>query len=253
MMFRTPIKKLKEEIQTLSSNKSFEEFEVVLEDIKNRTKGNMKFKLDFINKMIDLVKEACQYQFELNKILKPYYAMANSIKIKGKRLLNENMKSTDHAKLLKFVQLLLRADFGNNVLPTVEVNELVYIIKLLESQVVLVNEYKKTLIKGVEDFNILNPIEFEIVVEKYKLVMSEINNFQDFVQKNFEHLKLNKDSINHVLKDIKRVVDKYKEFQNGIYLYQEILELFQKIRNLAGKFCYTEFNQKVELICEYNL
>ncbi len=252
-MFRTPIKKLKEEIQILSTDKSFEDFETVMEDVKNRSKGTMKFKMDFVNKMIDLVKEASQYQFEINKMLKPYFSMANAIKTKGKKFLNDNLKSTDQAKLLKFVTLLLRPDFGNNVLPTIEVNELAYIIKLLESQVSLVAEYKKSLVKGVEDFQLLNPIDFEVTLEKYKLVMTEMNSFQEFVQKNFEVTKFNKDTINQVIKDIKRVVDKYKEFQNGIYHYQEILELFNKVRNLAGKFCFTEFNLKVELICEYNL
>ena len=130
---------------------------------------------------------------------------------------------------------------------------MVYIIKLLESQQNLVAEYKKSLTKGVEDFQLFNSVEFEVLVEKYKLVMTEINGFQEFVQKNFEIIKLNKDSINQVLKDTKKVVDKYKEYQNGIYHYQEILEFFQKIRNLTGKFCFTEFNTKVELICEYNL
>jgi hypothetical protein len=252
-MFRLPIKKLKEEIQILSNNKSYEDFESVMEDVKNRSKGTMKFKIDFVNKMIDLVKEATQYQFEINKMLKPYFSMSNAIKTKGKKLLNENLKSTDQAKLLKFVTLLLRPDFGNNVLPTLEVNELAYIIKLIESQVSLVQEYKKSLIKGVEEFKLLNTVELEITLEKYKLVMTEINNFQEFVQKNFELTKFNKDTINQVVKDIKRVVDKYKEFQNGIYLYQEILELFNKVRNLSAKFCFTEFNTKVELICEYNL
>lgn len=252
-LFRTPLKKLKEEIELLSNDKSFEDFETVIEDVKNRSKGTMKFKIDFVNKMIDLVKEASQYQFELNKILKPYFAMANAIKTKGKKFLNENLKSTDQAKLLKFVTLLLRPDFSNNVLPTIEVNEMAYIIKLLESQQNLVSEYKKSLMKGVEEFNLLNPVEFEITVEKYKLVMGEINSFQDFVHKNFEVTKFNKDTINQIIKDIKRVVDKYKEFQNGIYQYQEILELFQKVRKLVGKFCYTEFNTKVELVCEYIL
>ena len=83
-MFRSPLKKLREEIQLLSGDKSFEEFETVMEDIKNRSKGPMKFKLDFVNKMIDLVKENSQYQFELNKMLKPYYAMSALIKTKGK-------------------------------------------------------------------------------------------------------------------------------------------------------------------------
>jgi methanogenic corrinoid protein MtbC1 len=253
LMFRTPLKKLKEELEILSTNKSFEEYELLLEDVKNRSKGNLKFKMDFINKMIDLVKEACQYQFELNQILKPYFGMANAIKTKGKKFLNENLKSTDQAKIFKYVPLLLRQDFNNNVLPNSEVQEIVYIIKLLESQSSLVNEYKKSLVKGIEEFYPINIVEFEIIVEKYKMVMVEINNFQEFVQKNFEVGKFNKETINQVMKDIKRVVDKYKEFQNGIYHYQEILELFQKIRNLAGKFCYNEFNIKVELICEYNL
>jgi hypothetical protein len=253
IMFRTPIKKLQEEIQTFSNNKSFEEFENLMEDVKNRSKGSMKFKIDFVNKMIDLVKEASQYQFEINKMLNPYYAMANSVKTKGKKFLNENMKSTDQAKLLKFVSLLLRQDFSNTMLPTIEVNEMAYIIKLFESQTSLVNEYKKSLSKGIDEFHNLNPVEFEITVEKYKLVMGEINNFQEFVQKSFEAMKLNKDSMNQILKDIKRVVDKYKEYQNGIFYYQEILEHFQKIRNLVAKFCFSEFDMKVELMCEYNL
>jgi hypothetical protein len=252
-MFRTPIKKLKEEIQVLSNDKSYEDFETVMEDVKNRSKGTMKFKMDFVNKMIDLVKEATQYQFEINKMLKPYFSMANAIKTKGKKFLNENLKSTDQAKLLKFVTLLLRPDFTNNVLPSLEINELAYIIKLLESQVSLVGEYRKSLVKGVEEFQLLKPVDFEVTLEKYKLVMTEMNSFQEFVQKNFEVTKFNKDTINQVIKDIKRVVDKYKEFQNGIYHYQEILELFNKVRNLTGKFCFSEFNLKVELICEYNL
>lgn len=252
-MFRSPLKKLNEEIQILANDKSYEEFETVMEDVRNRSKGPMKFKLDFVNKMIDLVKENSQYQFEINKMLKPYYTMSGLIKTKGKKFLNENLKSTDQAKLLKFVTLLLRADFSSNVLPTVEINELVYIIKLLEAQSNLVTEYKKSLLKGVEEFQPFNHIEFEIIVEKYKLVMIEINNFQDFAMKNFELTKMNKDSINQILKDIKRVLDKYKDFQYGIYHYQDILEFFQKIRNMAGKFCFNEFNLKVELICEYNL
>ncbi|MFM7854075.1 MAG: hypothetical protein ACKO96_19680, partial [Flammeovirgaceae bacterium] len=75
-MFKNPIKKLIEEMQNLSENKSFEEYEFIMEDIKNRSK-NLKIKMDFINKMIDLVKEACQFQFELNKMLKAYIIMAN--------------------------------------------------------------------------------------------------------------------------------------------------------------------------------
>jgi chemotaxis regulatin CheY-phosphate phosphatase CheZ len=251
--FKVPLKKLKEEIQGLSMDKSYEEFDNVMEDVKNRSKGTMKFKLDIVNKMIDLVKEACQYQFELNKMIKPYCSMANIIKTKGKKFLNENLKSNDQGKLLKFVVVLLRHDFITNVIHTIEIGEVVYIMKLLESQGSLVNEYKKTLVKGIDEFQLVNSVEFEIIVEKYQQVMNEINIFQQIAFKNFEMTKFNKDIINQVLKDIKRVVDKYKEFQNGIYHYQEILELFQKIRNLAGKFCYREFNTKVELICEFNI
>jgi len=83
-MFKNPIKKLREEIQLLGQNKSHEEYDQIMEDVKNRSKGNTKFKFDILTNMIDLVKEACQYQFELNKMLKPYYSMANSIKTKGK-------------------------------------------------------------------------------------------------------------------------------------------------------------------------
>lgn len=251
-MFKNPIKKLIEEMHNLSENKSFEEYEFIMEDIKNRSK-NLKIKMDFINKMIDLVKEACQFQFELNKMLKAYIIMANAIKLKGKKFLNENLKSTDQAKLLKFVTLLVRSDFINSILTTVDVTEMIYIIRLLESQTSLVNEYKKSLIKGIEEFVLMNPTEFEAMVEKYKTVMTEINNFQEFSQKNFEQVKFNKETITQIFKDIKRVMDKYKDFQSGIYHYQEILEFFQKIRNLTAKFCYSEFELKVELICNCSL
>ena len=75
-----------------------------MEDVKNRSKGSMKFKIDFVNKMIDLVKEASQYQFEINKMLNPYYAMANSVKTKGKKFLNENMKS--YSSVVRFREFI---------------------------------------------------------------------------------------------------------------------------------------------------
>lgn len=252
-MFKNPIKKLKEEIQTLSENKSFDEFQLVLDDVKNRSKGSMKFKIDFVNKMIDLVKEACQYQFELNQMLKAYYTMSNLFKTKGSNhFLNSNLNSTDKAKLLKFIGLF-RQDFISSHLPNIEVNEILYILKLIHSQTNLINEYKKNLIKGIDEFKEIDSIEFQIIVEKYKQVMMEINNFQEFSQKNFEVIKFSKDTINQILKDIKRVVDKFKEYQNGVHHYQEILDFFHKIRAMATKFCYNEFKIKVELICEYNL
>ena len=252
-MFKIPIKKLREAIQILAGDKSYEEFETVMEDIKNTSKGAMKFKLDFVNKMIDLVKESSQYQFELNRMLKPYYSMSSLIKTKGQKFLNENLKSTDKAKLLKYLTLLLRPDFCNNVLPTLDVNEMIYIIKNLESQTNLVNEYKKMIIKGIEGYQVLDSIEFQITIDKYKQALAEVNDFQDFAKRNYENMKMSKESVNQILKDMKKVVDKYKEFQNGIYHYQAILELFQKIRLMVTKFCYSEFGIKVELICEYNL
>jgi hypothetical protein len=251
--FKLPLKKLKEELLSLSGNKSYDDFESVMEDVKNRSKGTMKFKLDIVNKMLDLVKEACQYQFELNKMMKPYFSMANLIKTKAKKFLNESLKPNDQGKLLKFVHILLRHDFITHEILTIEVSEVINIMKLLESQNNLVSEYKKSLIKGIDDFKLADHIELKIIVEKYKQVMNEINTFQHFAMKNFELTKFNKDVINQVLKDIKRVVDKYKEFQNGIYHYQEILELYQKIRNLAAQFCFSEFGSRVELICDFNI
>lgn len=253
VMFRTPLKKLKDEIKLLAGNKSYEDFERVMEDIKNRSKNSMKFPTDLINKMIDLGKQNSEYQIELNRMLKPYYAMASLIKAKGKKFLNQNMKSTDQTKLLNYVSLLLRNDFVSSVLPTSPMDEMINFFKLLESQTNLVSEYKKTLIKGIEEYEVTNLVEFVVVVDKYKEVISEVNNFQDFIKKNSDNLKMNKESANQISKDIKKVVDKHQEFQNGIYHYKAILDLFQKIRDLAAKFCFNEFGEKVELICEYNL
>lgn len=252
-MFKTPFKRIRDEIQSLANNKSFEDYEQTMEDLKNRTKSNVKFKIELINRMVDLVKEASQYQFELNKILKPYFSMANSIKLKGKKFLNENLKLNDQAKLTKFVNLFMRSDFVNSVLFEVEVSEMMYIIQIMESQNSLILDYKKNLIKGIEEFNYINNVEFELLVNKYKMVMMEINSFQEFAQNNFDYLRYNKETVNSIFKDMKRVVEKYKEYHIGIFYYQEILELFGKVRDMASKFCYEEFGMKVELICEYNL
>jgi hypothetical protein len=151
------------------------------------------------------------------------------------------------------VNFLIRPDFVNSALFEIEVGEMIYIINIMESQHSLVSEYKKTLIKGIEEYNAINSVELEILVNKYKMVMLEINNFQEFAQNNFDYFRYNKETVNQIFKDIKRVVDKYKEFQNGIFHYQEILDLFGKIRNLTSRFCYNEFDLKVELICEFNL
>ena len=156
-----------------------------------------------------------------------------------------------HPELFKFVPIILRPDFCTTVLPTLDINELIYIIQLLENQDILVSEYKKSLIRGIEDYNPMNSIEFEVITGKYKQVIEEVNNgFQELSKKNTENFKNTKESFNQLIKDIKKTVEKYKEFQNGVYHYQVILDLFQKIKNLAMKFCFQEFNLKVELICD---
>ena len=108
-MFKTPLKKLKEEIQSLAEDNSYKEYENIMEDMKNRTQSSTKLKLDFINKMIDLVKVNSQIQFELNKMLKPYYSMSNLVRIKGKgkKIFNENLNSNERMKELKYYIMLI--------------------------------------------------------------------------------------------------------------------------------------------------
>ena len=252
-LFKNPLKKFKDDITILSKDKSYEEFEKVLNDIKTKTKTNFQFELKLIEKMIELEKENSLYNYEINKILKPYISMSKIIKNKGKKLLNDNIKNIDQTKLLKFVNLLLKPDFIHNILLSLEVNEMVYIIRLFEQQTILVNEYKKILTKQIDTFTIMNSIEFEILIEKSKNVMEEINKFNDETTKMLKQRQMSKESEKMVLKDIKKVVESFKIFQNGIIHYQNILELFNRIRNLVTKFCYQEFGLKVELICEYNL
>lgn len=212
----------------------------------------MKIKLEFIDKMINLVKEGSQYQYEINKMLKPYFTMANIFKSKSK-VVNESLSFNDNAKLLKYINFLSKPDFTSSILLSLDLTELIYALKIIESQTSLVNEYKRTLNKGIDEYTLTNVTELELCMEKYKQVMANIMHFQEETQKNFELIKFNKETTNQIFKDIKKVVDKYKEYQNGIFFYQELLEFFQKIRDLTAKVCYQEFDERVELICEYNL
>lgn len=214
----------------------------------------MKIKIDFIEKMIDLVKEASQYQFALNKFIKPYFSMASLYKNKINKFQYEHnlLTQNDQIKLLKYVNLLTRSDFVNNYLLTLEQSEFVYIIKLLNNQNYLVNEYKKSLIKGVENYEKLNIIELEILIDKYRLVMNNIYQFQEETKNKFDQMKFSKDVTSNILKDIKKVVDRYKDYQNGIFQYEETLELFYRIRNFVVDSCYKIFNIRIELVCEYN-
>lgn len=209
----------------------------------------MKIKIDFIEKSINLVKEGLKYQNEINKMLKPYFTMANIYKNNTKNSSNENNFLND-AKLLKYINYLSRSDFTSSILLSLDLNELIYTIKMIESESSLVSEYKKSLNKGIEEYVPTNITELELTMEKYKLVMNNIILFQEETKRNFS--KFNKETTNQIFKDITKVVDKYKEYQNGIIYYQELLELFQKIRDLTVKFCFQEFNAKIELICEYN-
>ena len=75
----------------------------------------------------------------------------------------------------------------------------------------MVNEYKKMIIKGIEGYQVLDSIEFQITIDKYKQALAEVNDFQDFAKRNYENMKMSKESVNQILKDMKKVVDKYKE------------------------------------------
>ena len=252
-MFKVPIKKFKEELNNLANNQSYEEFQGLIDEIKLHSKGKLEFKYDFITKMIELIKESCIYQNELNKILKPFYSMSSLIKMNKRPVFNSNLSNIDQAKAVKFINIFARADFLNKELTNIDNAEILFVINLLESQQTLIQEYKKTIISGVEEYRKINLNELEIFLTKYKNVQKEIKIFQEMAFSNFDKINFNKETINQILKDIKRVVDKYKEYQAGIFKYQELLTFFQRIRNMVAQTCSQEFNQDVELICEFNL
>ena len=168
-------------------------------------------------------------------------------------LLNENINNVEQTKIKKYVNIFTKSDFNNNKLLNEQVSEIVYVIRLFEQQTNLVNEYKKILTKQIDTFNIINSIEFEILLDKLKNVVEEINKFNEETTKILKQSTISNESEKMVLKDINKVVENFQVFQNGMNHYLNIIELFNKIRNLVTKFCYEEFGLKVELICEYNL
>ena len=252
-LFKNPLKKFKDDITLLSKDNSYEEYQKVLNDIKTKTKTNFQFELKLIEKRIELEKENSLYNNEINKILKPYISMSKILKNKMYNLLNENINNVEQTKIKKYVNIFTKSDFNNNKLLNEQVSEIVYVIRLFEQQTNLVNEYKKILTKQIETFNIINSIEFEILLDKLKNVVEEINKFNEETTKILKQSTISNESEKMVLKDINKVVENFQVFQNGINHYLNIIELFNKIRNLVTKFCYKEFGLKVELICEYNL
>lgn len=248
---KNSLKKFKIEAMLLSENKSYEQYESALEEVKNRSKGNMKITLSFIEKTILLLKESIQYSTEIDKLLEPYTEMSRIFKSKNTNLINENLPENDNAKLMKYINFLSRPDFKNKIL-TLDIKEFLYALKLMESQTNLMIEYNKTLLSPYEEYNPPNLLEIEIVIEKYKVVVENTTKFEEETKRNLNFMK-NKETTNSIYSDIKKVADKYREYIKGIYKYQELLEYFAKIRDITAKICFQEFDLKVELICEYNL
>ena len=176
-LFKNPLKKFKDDIILLSKDNSYEEYQKVLNDIKTKTKTNFQFELKLIEKRIELEKENSLYNNEINKILKPYISMSKILKNKMYNLLNENINNVEQTKIKKYVNIFTKPDFNNNKLLNEQVSEIVYVIRLFEQQTNLVNEYKKILTKQIDTFNIINSIEFEILLDKLKNSMKKLQKF----------------------------------------------------------------------------
>jgi YesN/AraC family two-component response regulator len=132
-----------EEIRILKSGKSSEEYKLAFNEFLNHVnKENASSKGEYVKKMIQLIKETCLTQLKLETILDNPIKLSQLIKNKGKKLLNDDIKTEAQNKLLKYVNILVKPDFISSHLATIPIEELAEVIRMLESQQLLVIELK---------------------------------------------------------------------------------------------------------------
>lgn len=132
-----------EEIKILKNNKSYEDYQQAFNEFMTHVnKENTSSKGEYVRKMIQLIKETCFTQLKLETILDTPIKLSQLIKNKGKKLLSDEMKPETQNKLLKYVNLLVKSDFISSHLGTLQIDELIEVIRLLESQQNLVSELR---------------------------------------------------------------------------------------------------------------
>jgi hypothetical protein len=92
--------------------------------------------------MIHLIKEVCISQLQIETMLDTPTKLSQLIKSKGKKAMPDDVKPEVQAKIMKYVNLMVKPDFISSSLMSTSVNDLVSAIKMLESQKPLIEELR---------------------------------------------------------------------------------------------------------------
>jgi hypothetical protein len=81
--------------------------------------------------MIQLIKDSCLFQLQLESLLSLPIHLSHLLKNKGKKLLNEDIKAEHLSLLLKYVNILIKPDLFQRGLNGVRAEELVEALRIM--------------------------------------------------------------------------------------------------------------------------
>ncbi len=181
----------------------------------------------------------CSAQNSLETSLDTAKKMAQLIKAKypressarGKKMLNDDLKPDDQARLANYAAMLSKPNFINLHMQTINVPELISVIQLMETQKALWHELENApLIEtGVEEIRRLDAVELRDYYNVWKKSISELNSVME--PNLYEDEVESKDTIGAYVQELKEYATQIQEFYKAAMFKQYIKTFFQKLNS----------------------
>eukprot|EP00347_Sterkiella_histriomuscorum_P004756 403359225 len=207
----------------------------------NKTKREQIFEelntmIGFTKRLEFQIKKCIDTPIKMFKILK---AVQNKQNPYGKEYLNEDLKQEDLNKIAKYTQALTTNPFNlvEFQLLTLNFNEFVHTVQLLESQKALYFELKQQplLREGFEEIQPFDINDFKEYVDKARKIYQKIRQINDFEVYDLDHTN------NLRTKDVQDLIEALKMQHDFIYETEQNYKIYLQLKARIEQFCNKEF------------
>ena len=144
--------------------------------------------------------------------------------------MNDDLRADDQARLANYTAMLMKPNFINTHMQTINLSELIIVVQQMEQQKSLWYELENgpVIETGVEEIKKLDPAELRDYYNIWKKSISELNSVMDPIL--YEEEINSKETIGNYIQELKEYATQIQEFHKAV-IFKQYMKIFYKKLN----------------------
>lgn len=178
----------------------------------------------------------CSAQSSIERLLDTPKKMAQLIKAKGRKVMNDDLKPEHQSRMLNYATMLVKPNFMMTHIHTINISEFLEVLKQIEEQKAIWQELKNSpLIECcVEEMKSIDTIEIKDYDKVWKNSIEELNSVM--IASLYEDEIESKENIQNYIQELKEYATQIQEYYKSMIFKKYFKTFFQRFNLFVLSF-----------------